>query len=127
MEYRVLGNSVIKKDVADKATGKARYGADYLFPDLLIGKILRSPVAHARILKIDTSRAAALPGVKAVVTYNDTPRHRIGRWVKDRPILAWDKVRYIGEPVAAVAAVDEETAEEALGLITVEYEELPSV
>jgi len=127
MEYRVLGNSVIKKDVADKATGKARYGADYLFPDLLIGKIMRSPVAHARILKIDTSRAATLPGVKAIVTHNDTPRRRIGRWVKDRPILAWDKVRYIGEPVAAVAAIGEETAEEALGLITVEYEELPAV
>src|SRR3990172_6731660 len=111
MEYRVLGNSVIKKDVADKATGKARYGADYLFPDLLIGKILRSPVAHARIRKIDTSRAAVLPGVKAVVTHEDTPHRVVGRWVKDRAILAWDRVRFIGDPVAAVAAVDEETAE----------------
>ncbi|MBI4289801.1 MAG: molybdopterin-dependent oxidoreductase [Chloroflexi bacterium] len=127
MEYRVLGKSVLKKDAAEKATGRAKFGGDFLFPDLLTGKVLRSPIAHGRIVKIDTRRALALPGVKAVVTHEDTPHQLVGRWVKDRTILAWEQVRFIGDPVAAVAAVDEETAEEALQLISVEYEELPAV
>ncbi|MEE8471539.1 MAG: molybdopterin cofactor-binding domain-containing protein [Dehalococcoidia bacterium] len=127
MDYRVLGHSLPKKEVADKVTGRIKYSSDLLFPDLLIGRILHSPHAHARILSIDISRAAALPGVKAVITHSDAPRIRIGRWIQDRYVLASDKVHYMGEPVVAVAAVDEETADEALELVRVEYQELPAV
>jgi len=127
MEYRVIGQSVPKKEVGEKVTGRQQYSGDLIFPDLLIGKILHSPHPHARILNIDASRAAALPGVKAVVTHQDTPHLLTGRWVHDRPVLAWDRVKFIGDPVAAVAAVDEETAIEAVDLIKVEYEELPAV
>ena len=127
MEYKVVGHSLPKKEVADKVTGNIKYSGDVLFPDLLVGRILHSPYAHARIVNIDTSRAAALPGVKAVITHADTPHIRIGRWVQDRYILAYDKVRYMGEPVAAVAAIDEDTAEEALDLIRVEYQELGGI
>lgn len=127
MEYRVIGQSVPKKEAGEKVTGRMQYSGDLIFPDLLIGKILHSPVPHARILNIDTSRASALPGVKAVITHKDTPHILTGRSVKDRPVLAWDRVHFIGDQVAAVAAVDEETAIEALDLIKVEYEELPSV
>lgn len=95
--------------------------------NMLIGKFCRSPFPHARILKIDTSRAERLPGVKAVVTASDAPKARTGRWVCDRPLLAQGKVRHVGEPVAAVAAVDEYTAEKAVKLIEVEYEQLPVV
>ncbi len=126
-EYRIIGQSLPKKEVGDKVTGKSKYSGDILFPDLLIGKILHSPCPHARILSIDTSRAASLPGVKAIVTHEDTPDIRTGRWVLDRHVLASGRVRFLGEPVAAVAAVDEETAEEALELIRVEYDELPAV
>ncbi|MFC1943024.1 xanthine dehydrogenase family protein molybdopterin-binding subunit [Chloroflexota bacterium] len=126
-EYRIIGQSLPKKEVGDKVTGKSKYSGDILFPDMLIGKILHSPCSHARILSIDTSRATALPGVKAIVTHEDTPLIRIGRTVMDRYVLAYDRVRFLGEPVAAVAAVDEETAEEALELIRVEYDELPAV
>jgi CO/xanthine dehydrogenase Mo-binding subunit len=94
---------------------------------MLHGRILRSPYPHARILHIDTSKAKALIGVKAVVTAEDTPKIRFGPRTDDWAILAMDKVRFIGDEVAAVAALDEETAEEALGLIRVDYEELPAV
>ncbi|MDP7240681.1 MAG: molybdopterin-dependent oxidoreductase, partial [Dehalococcoidia bacterium] len=127
MEYRVLGHNLPKKEVADKVTGRIKYSSDLLFPNLLFGRILHSPHAHARILNIDTSQAAALPGVKAVITHNDAPRIRRGRWIQDRYVLATEKVHYIGEPVVAVAAVDEETADEALELVRVEYQELPAV
>src|ERR687883_581058 len=93
---------------------------------MLHGKILRSTYAHARIVRIDTGAAAALPGVAAIVTGRDAPG-LFGSRMKDTPILAQDTVRYVGEPVAAVAAEDEDTAEEALDLIEVEYEELPAV
>jgi 4-hydroxybenzoyl-CoA reductase subunit alpha len=101
-------------------------------PGMLYGKILKSPFAHARIVRIDTRRAAALPGVKCVITGRDTPKIKYGNWrlfpkTQDEYPLAVDKVRFIGDEVAAVAAVDKETAEEAVGLIKVEYEELPAV
>src|SRR3990172_7294761 len=124
---RLLGKNVPKLEGLAKATGKALYTADISLPGMMVGKILRSPYPHARILNIDDRKARALPGVRAVVTAADAPAVRIGRFIKDQPILAREKVRYVGEPVAAVAAVDEETALEALELIQVDYEMLPAV
>lgn len=128
----VVGKRLPKVDAVEKLMGKAVYGTDIELPGMLYGKILRSPHPHARIVRIDTSRAQKLPGVKAVVTAEDTPktRYSISRrpsGVKDEQVLAFDKVRYIGDEVAGVAAIDEDIAEEALGLIKVEYELLPAV
>ena len=113
-----------------KARGSATYTADLVLPNMLVGKILRSPHPHARILHIDTSRAERLGGVQAVVTGKSNPpkaNFGIMTWSRDQPLLPAEKVRYYGEEIAAVAAVDEETAEEALELIRVEYEPLPAV
>jgi 4-hydroxybenzoyl-CoA reductase alpha subunit len=128
-EYRLVGQSVIRIDSLAKATGQARYTADLTLPRMLYAKVLRSPHAHARILNIDTSRAEKLRGVKAVVTGVDAAGVKWGvfRYTRDQQLLTQDKVRYIGEDVAAVAAEDEETAMEALELIDVEYEVLPAV
>lgn len=129
--YSVIGKRVPRIDALAKATGEAKYTDDLTLPRMLIGKLLRSPLPHAKILHIDTSRAKRLLGVKAVVTGQDTPRRKYGSIMKesymDRYPLAIDKVRFIGEEVAAVAAVDEDTAWEALDLIRVDYEELPAV
>ena len=113
--------------LVEKITGEAKYSADIKLPRMLIGKIFRSSLPHARVLNINTERARNLKGVKAVVTAKDAPTLRYGVLIKDETIFATDKVRYIGAPVAAVAAVDELTALEALSLIEVEYEELPPV
>ena len=94
---------------------------------MLHGCVLGSPHPHARILSRDVTRARALPGVKAVVTADDTGSYRIGPFVRDETVFATDRVRYVGDPVAAVAAVDRETAQAALRLIDVEYEPLPAV
>jgi len=128
-EYHIIGKPAPKKDAWLKVTGQAEYADDLLLPGMLYGKILRSPHAHARILHIDTSRAEGLPGVRAVITGRDFPGIKYGNvpTTRDYLPLAIDKVRYIGDDVAAVAAVDEDTAEEALDLIQVEYEVLPAV
>ncbi|MCZ6632540.1 MAG: xanthine dehydrogenase family protein molybdopterin-binding subunit [bacterium] len=137
-DYKVVGSRPIRHDGADKVTGRAIFGTDLNLPDLLHGKILRSPHAHARIKSIDTSKAEALAGVKAVVTGKDLVRNfedqggNSGEEVvrmKDSfaPILAQDKVLYQGFPVAAVAATNVHIAEEALDLIEVEYEQLDAV
>ncbi len=126
-EYTYLGKSLPRVHEQDKLTGKKLYAADFRLPGTLWGKILHSPCAHARIVNIDVSLAQKLPGVKAIITSADTPGLRMGRSFQDRPVLAQDEVRYIGEPVAAVAALDQESAEEALELIHVEYDELPAV
>jgi 4-hydroxybenzoyl-CoA reductase alpha subunit len=111
-----------------KATGQTIYADDIHLPRMLIGKFLRSPFRHARILRVDISKAAALAGVRAVLTGRDLPiLFGIMPVSQDEHTLAIEKVRYHGEPVAAVAAVDEETAEEALRLIDVEYEELAPI
>ncbi|MBI2917148.1 MAG: xanthine dehydrogenase family protein molybdopterin-binding subunit [Chloroflexi bacterium] len=123
----VLGQSVIKPDSREKALGRTQYGVDLKPRDALVAKVLRSPRPHARIVRVDTSRARQLPGVLDVVTGPDTLAMRYGNWIRDHTFMAHDRVRYVGEPVAAVAAVDDETAEEALELISVEYEELPAV
>ena len=124
--YSVVGKSVPQIDAADKATGIALFAGDLRLPGMLHAAVLRSPISHGRIGRIDGARARRLPGVKAVVTAADTTGGRIGD-IPDELVLAADKVRFVGDEVAAVAAVDEYTAREALELIDVEYEELPAV
>jgi CO/xanthine dehydrogenase Mo-binding subunit len=126
-DYSVVGHSVPQIDAREKAFGLAEFVTDIKLPGMLHGRILRSPYPHAKILSIDTSRAKHLLGVKAVVTSEDTPRIRFGPRTEDWTIMALDRVRFVGDEVAGVAAVDEDTAEEALELIRVEYEELPAV
>ena len=135
-----VGKRLTRPDVAAKATGTAMYGADLALPGMLIGRILTSPHAHANIVSIDTSRASALPGVAAVITHEDVPKRNFTRSVmaegmppfayegenQDQFILS-EKARYMGDWIAAVAAVDIYTAEKALDLIEVVYEPLPAV
>ncbi|MBI5439757.1 MAG: 4-hydroxybenzoyl-CoA reductase subunit alpha [Deltaproteobacteria bacterium] len=128
-KYSVIGRSVPRVDGREKVTGAAKYTGDLSFPNLLHGKILTSPHAHARVLSIDTSEAEKLPGVKAVITHKDVPSLKYGispaRW--DENIFCIEKVRFVGDKVAAVACIDEETCYKALKLIRVEYEVLPAV
>ncbi len=128
-EYSVIGKPLPRADAVVKATGQAKYTADLELSRMLHGKILRSPYPHARILKIDTSKAEKLFGVKATVTGKEFGGFKKGIFptTRDEDPLAVDKVRYVGEGVAAVAAIDEDIAEEALDLIEVEYEEIPAV
>lgn len=132
-KYKAIGKPTPRIDGAKIVSGVAEYTADLRLPNMLIGKIVRSPLRHARILNVDTSRAEALLGVKAVVTAKDTLRIPYDFLPKDAPIqrekypLAVDKVCHVGDEVAAVAAVDQDTALEALDLIRVDYEELPAV
>ena len=137
-KFRILGQRTPKVDAVDKITGRAQFGSDIRPPGMLVGKVLRSPIAHARIKSIDTSRAKALSGVKAVVTGKDLPDISAGApgpvgsvtakdYYSSKELLARDKVLYHGHPVAAVAAISGDVAEEALGLIDVQYEELPLV
>ena len=122
---RFIGKSIPRRDAVGMVTGTAPFFDDLKFPNLLFGKVLRSPHAHARITKIDKSRAAALPGVKAVVTWEDIPDWKGGT---PRIVRVLDnKVRHVGDTVALVAAASEQAAEAALRLITVEYEALPAV
>ncbi len=132
IKYSVINKRVHNIDGLAKVTGRATYTFDVKLPNMLYGKILRSPHPHARIVNIDASKALAMPGVIAVATGKDTPGVKQGIWRRypelcDEQILPLEKVRYIGEPVAAVAAVTEEIAEKALELIDVEYEVLPPV
>jgi xanthine dehydrogenase molybdenum-binding subunit len=136
-KYQVIGTRPIRQDGVDKVTGRALYGADIRLPGMLYGAVLRSPHAHARILSIDTSKAEALPGVKAVVTSADLPdlvskiselgEGTIDQKYQSNNILARDKVLYHGHAIAAVAASSPHIAEEAARLIDVQYEVLPAV
>ncbi|MBI5568778.1 MAG: molybdopterin-dependent oxidoreductase [Desulfomonile tiedjei] len=128
-EYSYVGKSIPRIDSRSKVTGEALFTADLKLPRMLVGKILRSPYAHAKILDVDVSKALSLKGVHAVVTGKDTAGEKWGvfRYTRDQQLLCVDKVRYVGDEVAAVAAVDEDTALEALSLIRVDYEELPGV
>ena len=136
-EYKVIGSRPIRHDGVDKVTGRALYGADIHLPGLLYGKVLRSPHAHARIRRIDVSKALALPGVKAVATGADLPslsdtvkalgEGSVNLKYQSTGLLADDKVLFHGHPVAAVAATSIHIAEEALALIEVDYELLPPV
>ena len=125
-EYRIIGGRNRSTDGLLKSTGRARYTDDLSFPGMLHAKILRSTEPHARILSIDYGRALELPGVHAVITGKDLPRpYGIIPWTPDEHALALEKVRFVGDAVACVAAIDEDTANEALELIEVEYEPLP--
>ncbi|MGH7870958.1 MAG: xanthine dehydrogenase family protein molybdopterin-binding subunit [Candidatus Binatia bacterium] len=128
--FAIVGQSVPRVDGVAKVTGNAKYVADLSIPGMIEGKILRSPYAHARIRGIDTAEAEAMPGVVAVLTSKDLGD--IGPYIgrgknKDQPVIALDRVIFTGQPVAAVAALDRATAEEALAKIHVDYEELPAV
>ena len=123
--FTQIGHNIPRLDGVEKVTGQAKFTGDIVLSGMLEGKILRSPLPHARIRGIDTSRAEALPGVRAVVTAQD--HDGIDPFYGGRPTVAIDTVRYVGEPVAAVAADDEVTADTALSLIEVDYEALPAV
>jgi CO/xanthine dehydrogenase Mo-binding subunit len=123
---KYVGADMERKDAIEKVTGSAKFLEDLYIGPMLYAKIKKSPIAHGKIIKIDTSKAEQYPGVKAVVTGKDFP-NRVGLYLVDRTFFAVDKVRFWGEPVAAVAAVSLEIAQEAVELIEVEYEELPSV
>ena len=123
-EIRKIGIPSPRVEGQEKVTGSAIYAEDIMLPEMLWAKVLRSPVAHARIKKIDVTQAAKLPGVKAVVTGAELAGVRIGKKIVDMPVVAETVVRYIGEKVAAVAAETEAIAETALDLIDVEYEDL---
>ena len=118
-EYAVLGKRVTRVDALEKVTGAAQYGGDVHLPGMLHGKFVRSAHPHAKILNIDTSEAEKLPGVRAIVTQDDVE--------SGRRVFATDKVLYLGEPIAAVAATDPDIAEEAADLIKIDYEVLPAV
>ena len=135
--FKWVGTRPVRPDGVPKVTGAAKFGADYYLPGMIYGKVLRSPHAHARIRSIDTSRAAALPGVKAVMTGADLPDHpfqyigpeRLSAnfWHVTRNVMAREKVLYEGHAVAAVAAISMSIANRALALIDVDYEVLPHV
>ena len=123
-----IGKSLPKIDSYGKVTGAARYADDLKLPRMVYGRILRSPHPHALITRLDMSRALALPGVIDVITGQDLPHtYGIMPTTQDETPFAMEKVRYVGEPVAAVCAIDEETADEALGLIEVDYQVLPAL
>ena len=136
-QYKWVGTRPVRPDGVPKVTGRALYGADFTMPGMLVGRILRSPHAHALIRSIDTTKAAALPGVKAVITAADFPEQKfeyigpervaVNFWHVTRNIMAREKVLYEGHAVAAVAAISNDVAEHALSLIEVDYEILPHV
>ena len=132
MEAAEIGTNVRRLDYETKVTGRAVYLADMHIAGMCYGKILRSPLPHARITKLDVSKAARLAGVVAIITgdeilHNGGIEPYYGPVFMDQTIVAVDKVRHVGDPVAAVAALTSEAAEEAIRLIEVEYEELPAV
>jgi CO/xanthine dehydrogenase Mo-binding subunit len=129
MRYNFIGTRMPRIDAPSKATGEAKFTADLMLPRMLHAKVLRSPYPHARIMRIDISEAEKLSGVKAIITGRDTAGVKWGvfRYTRDQELLPTERVRYVGDEVAAVAATSEEIAEEALALIKVEYEVLPPV
>src|SRR5689334_21547838 len=124
---RVVGTDVPRIEGREKVTGATRYTVDIQLPGMLWARVLRSQVPHATLRGIDTAAARALPGVRAVLTGADIGGRRMGAAIRDMPILAAERVCYLGDPVAAVAADSPEIAEHALDLIAVEYDELPGV
>ncbi len=125
-KLEAIGRSPARLDAREKVTGRTLYAVDLKLAGMLHAKVLRSPIPHARILRIDASKARRMPGIAAVVTGEDFPG-MVGVTVQDQNFLARDKVRFVGDAVAAAAAVDRETAEECLALIQVEYEPLPGL
>ncbi len=126
--YEVVGKSIVRNDGADKILGRAQYSVDLIAPNYLWCVFVRSPYAHATIKSIDYADALALDGVEAVLTGQDVEGLRGGNIIVDEPLLSsWDRVRFIGDKIAAVAAVDRDTAVRASNMITVEYDQLPAV
>jgi CO/xanthine dehydrogenase Mo-binding subunit len=126
-EQKIVGAAVPRAEGSEKVSGKTVYAADVKLRDLLWVKILRSPHPHARIRAVDVSKAANIPGVKAIVTGADAKGFLIGKQIRDMPVLCWEKVRFVGDRVAAVAAETVDAAEEAIHAIEVDYELLPAV
>lgn len=126
-EYKVIGKNEPVIGRMDRANGRFKFVTDMKLPGMLVGKLLRSPLPHAIIKNIDVSRARRLPGVACAICWKDVRKKRYGFCVEDESVFAWDRVRFIGDVVAGVAAVDEETAHEALSLIKVDYEPLEPV
>ncbi len=124
---RAVGAGLARLDIREKVEGRAQYIADLYRPGMLHGALLGSPHAHARIKSYDIREALAVPGVHAVLTGDDFGEHRMGAFIKDEHAIAKGKVRYVGEPVAAVAAETEAAAKLAARLVQVEYEELPAI
>jgi CO/xanthine dehydrogenase Mo-binding subunit len=122
-QFKIIGTRQPKIDAFERVSGRAKYASDFYLPRMLYLKTLRSPYPHARIVSIDTSKAQTLPGVAAVLTHKDMPAYQ---WHPGMPILT-DVARFVGDDIAVVAAVNEETAQEALELIKVEYQKLPFV
>jgi CO/xanthine dehydrogenase Mo-binding subunit len=127
MSYGKIGETLGRVEGPAKVTGEAKFTADVLLPGMIWGKVLRSPLPHAKIVSIDTREAEQMPGILAVLTAEDLPDLLTGRAVYDMPVLARGQVRFIGEKVAVVAAEDPDVAEDALAHIDVEYEEMPAV
>jgi len=127
--YAIIGKRLPLKDAPEKVTGRALFTGDMKLPGMLYARILRSPYPHARVLKVDTSRAEKLPGVKVVLSKNNASRTKvpISLNLPSDKIAFDEKVHFGGDEVAAVAAASEEMAEDALKLIKVEYEELSAV
>src|SRR5919205_4124070 len=129
-ETNQVGRSVPRLESWLKVTGRAEYVHNLRLPGMLYGKIFRSTIAHGRIKRIDTSAARAVPGVHSVVTADEVktvvPEPYYGPAFHDQPVLATDKVRHVGEPVAVVLASDPHVAEEAVHLISAEYDEMPA-
>jgi len=125
--HKVVGKSLLRLDGPERVSGNALYTGDIVLPSMLHARLFRSPMPHGRIRRLDVNRARSLRGVVAVLTAEDLPKKKFGLSLRDEEIFASKKVRYIGDVIAAVAAADEETAEEALDLIECDYEELPAV
>ena len=126
-ELKVVGTAVPRAEGSDKVSGRTLYAADVNLPGTLWTKILRSPHPHARILNIDVSKAQRIPGVKAILTGSEVQGHLIGKQIRDMPVLCWDRVRFVGDRVAAVAAESVDAAQEAVNVIDVDYEPLAAV
>jgi 4-hydroxybenzoyl-CoA reductase subunit alpha len=128
-QFHIIGKRVNRPDSIEKVKGQAKFTADLVLPGMLTGKILRSTRHHARILHLDVRPALKVPGVKAVITAKDLPPvvYGFGDRRADMTVFAADRVRYKGDEIAGVAAADEDAAEEALGRIVVDYEDLPAV
>jgi CO/xanthine dehydrogenase Mo-binding subunit len=126
---RAVGINLRRIDGAEKVSGQTIYAGDLRLPGMVCAKVLRSPLAHARIRRVETAKAAALPGVLAILTREnlDVASNSFGAYVRDQQILATDKVRYAGDMVAAIAASDPSIAEQATQLIEADYDELPAV
>ncbi len=126
-ELKVVGTAVPRAEGSDKVSGRTLYAADVNLPGTLWAKILRSPHPHARILNIDVSKAQRIRGVKAILTGSQVQGHLIGKQIRDMPVLCWDRVRFVGDRVAAVAAESVDAAQEAVNVIDVDYESLAAV